>query len=94
MNIDRLKLKRDLARSAFECTELKRMLRGRWTAPMGDVQRALIRARRRTTELHVLCAYARGRRHLAGAAREAEERIATRLAADYAAFGARALEVG
>ena len=62
--IDLPKLKRDLAKAALECTELKRALRRRWTEPMADTQRALLRARRRTTELNILRAHLRGRHHL------------------------------
>jgi hypothetical protein len=93
--IDLAKLKRDLRAAALECTELKRSLRRRWTAPMGDVQRALLRARRRATELNVLRAHLRGRYHLTKPPREGSSpgavwnavahraEIAARVAADY-----------
>jgi hypothetical protein len=93
--IDLEKLKRDLAATALECTQLKRGLRRRWTAPMGDVQRALLRSRRRATELCVLRAHLRGRYHLTKSPRDGSSpaavwnvavhhaEIAARVAADY-----------
>src|SRR5262245_32643586 len=50
--------------------ELKRRLRATWTEPMADVQRALVRCRRRATELCATRAYLRGRRHLRAPLRE------------------------
>jgi len=91
--IDSDKLKRDIASLATECIELKRPLRTTWTRPMADEQRRLCRRRRQLTELHVLLAQSRGRRHVAapprGAAAEWDAeawnaRIAARVALDYA----------
>ena len=91
--IDSEKLKRDIAGLVAECIELKRALRTTWTRPMADEQRRLCRRRRQLTELHVLRALSRGRRHVTAPPRgfagdwDAEAhnaRIAARVALDYA----------
>jgi hypothetical protein len=101
--IDLKKLKRDLRHAALECSGLKRILRQRWTAPMADTQRALVRARRRSTELCILRAHLRGRCHLSrphagdvpSDLAAYQSRIAARVAADYALeASAIVLEVG
>jgi hypothetical protein len=92
--IDIPKLKRDLLDAARTCSELKRRLRRRWTEPMGDVQRALLRARRRATELNILRAHLRGRQHLTRPPRDGtaasgwdaaahHSQVAARVAAEY-----------
>ena len=55
---------------AAESKNLKRALRRTWTEPMGETQKALVRCRRRTTELCVLRAWLRGRFHLQKPLRE------------------------
>ena len=94
--IDIAQVRRDVASASVASLELKKVLRTRWERPMGDEQRALARLRRRTTELLVLIARARGRFHVAvppraardaGAAWDREAyhaRIAERTALDYA----------
>ena len=99
MSIDRIDLRRlkcDLFATAVQCYELKQSLRRRWTRPMADEQRALVRAARRMTELCILRAHLRGRCHVtvaplalrqAGSAWDQAEhhaRIAQRVALDYA----------
>lgn len=54
----------DLHRLELEARALKRALRTTWSKPMADEQRLLARLRRRTTELLVLLASTRGRRHV------------------------------
>lgn len=51
---------------ADESRRLKALLRQTWTEPMQEVQAALLRCQRRTTELCILRAYLRGRLHLEG----------------------------
>src|SRR5690606_1131788 len=85
----------ELRARAEESRALKAALRTTWREPMGDVQRALVRCRRRTTELCILRAWLRGRRHLQRPLREGaypgmswdRERhhalVAARVAADF-----------
>ena len=86
--LDLPRVRRDLAALAAECSDLKRSLRRPWREPMGEVQRALARARLRATELHVLLAWTRGRLHVR--ARVGEDprahaaRVSARVARDYA----------
>ena len=73
---------------------------------MADVQRALVRARRRATELNILRAHLRGKRHLTRAPRDAvagavwdaaahHSQVAARVAAEYVLpDSAITLEVG
>ena len=68
--IDRNALKAAIAAHAERSRELKGRLRRPWTEPMGEVQRALVWCRRRTTELLILCAFLRGRFHLRRPLRE------------------------
>jgi hypothetical protein len=70
IEIDRERLERDLERLTDECTAFKRALRARWTLPMADTQRALVRARRRLTEIHVFRAHLRGKYHVLGPPRD------------------------
>jgi hypothetical protein len=63
-SIDYQRLRNDLAILAVEAKQLKRLLGSTWLRPMADEQRRLARTRRRSTELHVLYAYARGRIHV------------------------------
>jgi hypothetical protein len=79
--------------TAEEIRPLKRRLRQRWTEPMADTQRALIRLKRRATELCVLRAFLRHRIHLHHRphwwsgdwnASEAAARIAERVGLAYA----------
>jgi len=85
--LDTNKLRADLRALAHECRALKDLLGTTWTRPMADEQRHLARLRWRVTEMCVLRAWSRGRRHLAlptgeeGAARHAQ--IAERAAKDY-----------
>lgn len=93
--IDLQRLRRDIAEAAQQCHDIKRALRCRWTAPMADEQRRLVRLRRRATELHILLARARGRFHIATPPHEIRQanaswdraawndRIAERVARDY-----------
>ena len=100
--IDTIRLNLDLARLAAHSISLKKVLRARWERPMADEQRALLYARARATELHVLLAASRGRLHTrviprAFAARagtldvaEWHARVAERAAKDYAVAAATA----
>jgi len=65
MNIDTIRLAADLAAIASEARSVKTILRTTWTRPMADEQKKLVRLRRRATELHVLLAWTRGKRHVA-----------------------------
>ncbi len=89
--IDRSRLKCSILALGTECSEIKRVLRARWTRPMADDQKRLCRLRRNLTELHILSAWTRGRLHVTskpGAvdwdARTHAAAIAERLAPDYA----------
>jgi hypothetical protein len=94
--IDVVALVRDIRATAEQITALKRALRTRWLRPMADEQRALCRLRRRATELCVLRAWSRGRRHLTRAPRDGfspleawepdayHRRVAERVGASYA----------
>ena len=64
MNLDIAKIIADIKIVAARIVELKRILRRRWERPMRDEQRALLRLKRQATELCVLRAHLRGRRHL------------------------------
>jgi hypothetical protein len=70
MQIDHEALREALITKSEECRRLKKRLRRTWVEPMADVQRAHVRARRRMTELCVLRAFTRGRRHLKKPLRE------------------------
>ncbi len=91
MNIDRNRLRLDIGALAVECRAAKDVLRQTWTKPMADEQRRLVRLRHRMTELCVLTAHLRGKRHVKNppfAKTEEEKRawqeaIATRVAKDY-----------
>lgn len=63
-------LRAALRAHAEESRALKAALRRTWTTPMGQVQRALRRCQRRTTELCILRAFLRGRMHLEKPLRE------------------------
>lgn len=63
-------LRADIRDLAQQSRRLKQTLRQPWTAPMGDVQSKLVCARRRTTRLLVLRAFARGKLHLQSLPRE------------------------
>ena len=93
--IDRMKLRADLGALARECRALKDVLGTTWTRPMADEQRRLARLRWRATELCVLRAWTRGKRHVTKAPRAGggdaswdgeawHARIAERVAKDYA----------
>lgn len=69
-NVDLDRLRAELAAHAVRSKALKAELRRPWTEPMADVQRALHRCRRRTTELCILRAWMRGRCHLERPLRE------------------------
>jgi len=72
-NINMTRLRADSKDLAAECRQYKERLGERWTEPMGDIQRALARTRRRLTELHVFGASLRGRYHVVRAPRGASE---------------------
>jgi hypothetical protein len=94
--IDIRRLRADLRALAADCVLLKRTLRARWERPMADEQQRLHRLRRRVTDLLVLLAASRGRRHVTTPPRdgrapgepwdaaEHNARIADRVALDYA----------
>jgi hypothetical protein len=103
--IDIARLRADLLESTAQCTETKRVLRTRWTKPMADEQRRLVRLRRKITDLLVLYAHVRGKLHVTAcprALREGKEgeppwdagafnaRIAERVALDYGVSGPEA----
>ncbi|MBZ0116767.1 MAG: hypothetical protein K8H88_07225 [Sandaracinaceae bacterium] len=69
-NVNVALLKAELEARAQESRALKRILGATWKEPMDEAQRALVRCRRRTTELCILRAYLRGRFHLARPLRE------------------------
>ncbi len=85
--LDTKKLRADLRALACECRALKDLLGTTWMRPMADEQRHLVRLRWRATELCVLRAWSRGKRHCGqpagdeGAAWHAK--IAERVAKDY-----------
>jgi len=64
MNIDSARLRADLKALAAESRALKAVLGTRWERPMKDEQHMLARVRWRTTELCILRAAARGKRHV------------------------------
>lgn len=63
-SIDKSRLSSAIASLALDCIHLKQVLRTRWTRPMIEEQRRLIRARRAVTELHVLLALSREKLHV------------------------------
>ncbi len=82
----------DLVEIAAAIRALKRLLRGRWTRPMAEEQRALHALKQRATDLYALLAFAHGRFHLQRAPRGApsdwdaliyHQRIAERLGPSY-----------
>jgi hypothetical protein len=87
--LDTTKLRADLRALAHECRARKDLLGATWTRPMADEQRRLARLRWRVTELCVLRAWSRGRRHCAASRPAGEEgdawhaKIAERVAKDY-----------
>ena len=93
--LDGNKLRADLGSLARECRALKDLLGTAWTRPMADEQRHLARLRWRVTELCVLRAWSRARRHVTKAPRSVTDsgatwdgeawhaRIAERVAKDY-----------
>jgi hypothetical protein len=95
MNIDRERLRGDVAELARTAHALKKTLRMTWTRPMKDEQQKLVRLRRRATELCVLAAFLRGKHHVRAPLRDgaypgmkwdADEwhaRVAARVAKDY-----------
>ncbi len=64
MNIDTIRLRADIASLARDAKATKTLLRTKWTRPLADEQKKLVRLRRRLTELHVLLAWSRGERHV------------------------------
>jgi hypothetical protein len=94
-SIDKNRLKSAIASLTLDCIHLKQVLRTRWTRPMIDEQRRLIRVRRAITELHVLLALSRKRLHVIHPPRdftgdrekwnaaEYNQTIATRLLPEY-----------
>jgi hypothetical protein len=58
------KLIADLRDAAARCRDLKHTLRTRWTRAMAAEQQELVRLKRHATELCVLRAHLRGKRHL------------------------------
>jgi hypothetical protein len=96
IDIDVRRLVADLCACADEARALKKILGTTWMRPMADEQKKLARLRRRATELCVLRAFARGRRHVTKAPRDGaypgmkwdcdawHARIAERVAKDYA----------
>ena len=87
--LDTKKLRADLRALARECRALKDLLGRTWTRPMADEQRHLARLRWRVTELCVLRAWSRGKRHCGQRPDAADEgaawhaKIAERVAKDY-----------
>jgi hypothetical protein len=91
--IDRRALAATTKAISAEIIGLKRLLGGRWARPMAEEQRRLSHLRLRATELYVLSAYARGKRHLGRAPANApsdfeletyQRRITERLGPSYA----------
>lgn len=64
MNIDTLRLGADIDALARDAKATKALLRTTWTRPMADEQKKLVGLRRRLTELHVLLAWSRGKKHV------------------------------
>ncbi len=64
MDLDRQRLRGDLARLVTENLSIKHALRSTWTTPMADAQRRHVFLRRRITELCALLAASRGRLHV------------------------------
>lgn len=100
MNIDRQRLKADLRATARECRDVKDVLGATWTRPMKEEQQRLARLRLRATELCVLAAWLRGRRHVrhVTALRRTDEEletwhaaVAARVAKEYASPGEAAI---
>jgi hypothetical protein len=81
MKIDIHRLKQDRRALEARIRSLKALLRTTWTAPMGEVQRSLVAAKREATELCILRAHLRGKLHLPDADRCNE--VAERRLADY-----------
>ncbi|HSO39298.1 MAG TPA: hypothetical protein VLT33_42520 [Labilithrix sp.] len=92
--LDKAKLRADLGALARECRALKDLLGETWTRPMADEQRHLARLRWRVTELCVLRAWSRGKKHVRKAPRSVTDgatwdgaawhaKIAERVAKDY-----------
>lgn len=102
VTLDAARLVADLNTLAAQSRALKLVLTTTWTRPMRDEQKELARVRRRTTELCVLRAYARGRFHVTRAPRDLaawdreswHRAIAERTAKDYALAAAPLLEEG
>lgn len=69
MDIDKKKLRADRRVLADRIRAIKMVLRQRWTQPMAETQRILHACKREATELSILWAHARGRRHLPDAER-------------------------
>jgi hypothetical protein len=97
------KLRADVGALARECRASKKLLGTTWTGPMADEQRRLARLRWRVTELCVLRAWTRGKRHVTKAPRAIADtgaewdgdawhaQIAERVAKDYEMADAIAL---
>ena len=64
MNVDVFRIIADIKSTAERIRPLKKALRRTWEEPMGDVQVALVRLKRRATELCILRAHLRGRIHV------------------------------
>jgi hypothetical protein len=97
IQIDEARLRHDVALLALQSRAHKRALRTPWSRPMSDEQKAACRTARLTTERLILLAWSRGRTHvsvpplelrgpgIAWDARAHAQRVAERLAPDYAA---------
>lgn len=64
MNLDRERIRGDLARLVTESITIKHALRTTWREPMADAQRRHAVLRRRITDLCALLAATRGRLHV------------------------------
>jgi hypothetical protein len=64
MNIDKIRLRADIAELARDAKVTKALLRTTWTRPMADEQKKLVCIRRQATILHVLLAWTRGKKHV------------------------------
>lgn len=94
-DIDSHRLRSDLALAVAELRPRKAKLRAPWPGPMAALQAEVLARARELTELHVLLAWCRGRRHLVSAPRwlrdlgrsdeleDVQRRIAERRAEDY-----------
>jgi len=86
-------LQNDIRTLIADCIHLKTLLRARWTRPMAEEQRRLIRTRRRLTARFVLLAVARGRLHVIHPPRELRDAPGFDLESwDAAAYNARIAE--